>query len=77
MQECYSVSEIILEEAEEATLQLLPAKSGQHYEKVFSEFNEWKEKRRVIIAFLTFEEEVCNFIHVVEVLDAEGRYKGL
>jgi hypothetical protein len=45
MQESYSVPETILEEAEEATLQLLPAKSREHYEKVFSEFNEWKEKR--------------------------------
>jgi hypothetical protein len=36
------VPEIILKEAEEATLQLLPAKSREHYEKVFSEFNEWK-----------------------------------
>jgi hypothetical protein len=35
----YSVPEKILEEAEEATLQLLPAKSREHYEKVFSEFN--------------------------------------
>jgi hypothetical protein len=43
MQESYSVPEIILEEAEEATLQLLPAKSREHYAKVFSEFNEWKE----------------------------------
>jgi hypothetical protein len=43
MQESYSVPEIILEEAEEATLQLLPAKSREDYEKVFSEFNEWKE----------------------------------
>jgi hypothetical protein len=48
MQESYSVPEIILEEAEEATLQLLPAKSREHYEKVFSEFNEWKEKRWVM-----------------------------
>jgi predicted phosphoadenosine phosphosulfate sulfurtransferase len=49
MQESYSVPEIIiLEEAEKATLQLLPAKSREHYEKVFSEFNEWKEKRGVM-----------------------------
>jgi hypothetical protein len=48
MQESYSVPEIILEEAEEATLQLLPAKSREHYEKVFSEFNKWKEKRWVM-----------------------------
>jgi hypothetical protein len=34
MQESYSVPEIILEEAEKATLQLLPAKSKEHYEKV-------------------------------------------
>jgi hypothetical protein len=56
MQESYSVPEIILKEAEEATLQLLPAKSRQHYEKVFSEFNEWKEKRGV----KTINEEVIN-----------------
>jgi hypothetical protein len=52
----YSVPEKILEEAEEATLQLLPAKSREHYEKVFSEFNEWKEKRGV----KTINEEVIN-----------------
>jgi hypothetical protein len=45
MQESYSVPEIIIEEAEEATLQLLPAKSREHYEKVFFEFTECKEKR--------------------------------
>jgi hypothetical protein len=39
MQESYSVPDIILEEAEGTTLQLLPAKSGEHYEKIFSEFN--------------------------------------
>jgi hypothetical protein len=44
----------ILEEAEEATLQLLPAKFRDHYEKVFSEFNEWAEKQRV----MTINEEV-------------------
>jgi hypothetical protein len=54
MQESYSVPEIILKEAEEATLQLLPAKSRQHYEKVFSEFNEWREKWEV----MTINEEV-------------------
>lgn len=54
MQESDSVPEIILQEAEEATLQLLPAKSREHYEKVFSEFNEWKEKRGV----MTINEEV-------------------
>jgi hypothetical protein len=43
MQESYSAPEIILDEAEEATLQLLPSNSREHYEKVFSEFNEWKE----------------------------------
>jgi hypothetical protein len=56
MQESYSVPEIILKEAEEATLQLLPAKSRERYEKVFSEFNEWKEKRGV----KTINEEVIN-----------------
>jgi hypothetical protein len=56
MQESYSVPEIILKEAEEATLQLLPAKSRQHYEKVFSEFNEWKEKRGV----MTINEKVID-----------------
>jgi hypothetical protein len=50
----YSVPEIILEEFEKATLQLLPAKSREHYEKIFSEFNEWKEKRGV----MTINEEV-------------------
>jgi hypothetical protein len=35
MQKSYSVPEIILEESEEATLQLLPEKSREHYEKVF------------------------------------------
>jgi hypothetical protein len=50
MQGSYSVPEIILEEA---TLQLLPAKSR---EKVFSEFNEWKEKRGV----MTINEKVID-----------------
>jgi hypothetical protein len=54
MQESYSVPDVILEEAEGATLQLLPAKSREHYEKIFSEFNEWKEKRGV----MTINEEV-------------------
>jgi hypothetical protein len=54
MQENYSVPEIILEEAEEATFQLLPAKSREHYEKVFSEFNEWKE----IGGVMTINDEV-------------------
>jgi hypothetical protein len=44
MQESYSVPEVILEETEESFLQLLPAKCREHYENVFSEFNEWKEK---------------------------------
>jgi hypothetical protein len=44
MQESFSVPETILEEAEGATLELLSAKSREHYEKIFSEFNEWKEK---------------------------------
>jgi hypothetical protein len=34
----------------------LPAKSKEHYEKVFSEFNEWKEKRGV----MTINEEVID-----------------
>jgi hypothetical protein len=50
MQESYSVPEIILEEA---TLQLFPPKSR---EKVFSEFNEWKEKRGV----MTINEKVID-----------------
>jgi hypothetical protein len=32
----------------------LPAKSREHYEKVFSEFNDWKEERGV----MTINEEV-------------------
>jgi hypothetical protein len=56
MQESYSVPEIILEEAEEATFQLLPAKSREHHEKVFSEFNEWEEKRGV----MTINEELID-----------------
>ncbi|KAJ3652150.1 hypothetical protein Zmor_018140 [Zophobas morio] len=48
MQESNFVPEIILQEAEEAPLQLLPAKSREQYEKVFSEFNEWKAKRGVM-----------------------------
>jgi hypothetical protein len=39
--------------------------------------NKWESP---VIVFLKCEEAleaVCNFIHVVEVLDAEGRYKGL
>jgi hypothetical protein len=47
---------LIIEEAEEATLQLLPAKSREHYEKVFFEFNECKEKRGV----MTINEEVID-----------------
>jgi hypothetical protein len=35
---------------------LLPAKCREHYEKVFSEFNEWKEKRGV----MTINEEVID-----------------
>jgi hypothetical protein len=56
MQESYSVPEVILEEAEESFLQLLPAKCREHYEKVFSECNEWKEKRGV----MTLNEEVSD-----------------
>jgi hypothetical protein len=47
MEESDPVPETILEEAEEATRQLLPAKFREHYEKVFSEFNDWKEERGV------------------------------
>jgi hypothetical protein len=54
MEESDSVPETILEEAEEATRQLLPTKSWEHYEKVFSEFNDWKEERGV----MTINEEV-------------------
>jgi hypothetical protein len=54
MEESDPVPETILEEAEEATRQLLPAKSREHYEKVFSEFNDWKEERGV----MTINEEV-------------------
>jgi hypothetical protein len=53
MQESYSVPEVILEETEES---LLPAKCREHYENVFSEFNEWKEKRGV----MTINEEVID-----------------
>jgi hypothetical protein len=48
MEESDPVPETILEEAEEATRQLLPAKFREHYEKVFSEFNDWKEERGVM-----------------------------
>jgi hypothetical protein len=54
MEESDPVPETILEEAEEATRQLLLAKSREHYEKVFSEFNDWKEERGV----MTINEEV-------------------
>jgi hypothetical protein len=54
MEESDPVPETILEEAEEATRQLLPAKSREHCEKVFSEFNDWKEEWGV----MTINEEV-------------------
>lgn len=38
----------IIAEAQEATLNLLPVKSRDAYEKVLAEFNDWREKRGVI-----------------------------
>lgn len=41
------IPEQILEEAQKATLDLLPWKSKDAYEKVFADFNNWKEKSGV------------------------------
>ncbi|KAJ8912855.1 hypothetical protein NQ315_007987 [Exocentrus adspersus] len=49
-----SVPVAVFEEAQRAIFHLLPAKSRKHYEKVFAEFNEWREKRGV----MTINEEV-------------------
>ncbi|KAJ8912683.1 hypothetical protein NQ315_011043 [Exocentrus adspersus] len=54
MQESNCVPVAVFEEAQRAIFHLLPAKSREHYEKVFAEFNEWSEKRRV----MTINEEV-------------------
>lgn len=48
MEEDDGIPAAIFAEAQEATTHLLPAKSREHYEKVFAEFNQWREKRRVI-----------------------------
>ncbi|KAJ8923872.1 hypothetical protein NQ315_006648, partial [Exocentrus adspersus] len=54
MQESNCVPVAVFEEARRAIFHLLPAKSREHYEKVFAEFNEWREKRGV----MTINEEV-------------------
>ncbi|KAJ8910575.1 hypothetical protein NQ315_011244 [Exocentrus adspersus] len=54
MQESNCVPVAVFEEAQRAIFHLLPAKSREHYEKVFAEFNEWIEKRGV----MTINEEV-------------------
>ncbi|KAJ8910767.1 hypothetical protein NQ315_008888 [Exocentrus adspersus] len=48
MQESNCVPVAVFEEAQRAIFHLLPVDSREHYEKVFAEFNEWREKRGVM-----------------------------
>ena len=56
MEEVESIPSEIFEEAQEATVPigLVPDKSKKYYEKEFTEFNMWREKRQV----RTINEEV-------------------
>ncbi|KAJ8915283.1 hypothetical protein NQ315_014791 [Exocentrus adspersus] len=76
MQESNCVPVAVFEEAQIAVVYLLPAKSREHYEKVFAEFYEWREKRGVMtINEDSCYQKICSCIFVVEVFDVEGYHE--
>lgn len=54
----------ILAEAEQATLELLPRKSKEAYEKEFAEFINWKEKRGCVTSVITEELLLAYFLNI-------------
>ncbi|KAJ8913465.1 hypothetical protein NQ315_013845 [Exocentrus adspersus] len=79
--ESFSIPAEIKQEAQEATLRLLPAKSKRVYEKEMVEFDNWRKKRglgegaiteEVLLAyFFNVEKTFCCLFNVDEIFYAE------
>ncbi|KAJ8909673.1 hypothetical protein NQ315_012723, partial [Exocentrus adspersus] len=71
--ESFSIPAEIKQEAQEATLRLLPAKSKRVYEKEMVEFDNWRMKRGLGEGAITEEVLLAYFFNVALILDVQDK----